>query len=107
MSPKAIFFLLVVIAATLEVAGDILFKQWTIDHKTEMLVLGIALYLIGTGFWLFSLKYEFLSTAITVFTVLNLVVLIAAGAILFGEEISTLNKAGMLLGIISVILMEL
>ena len=48
-----------------------------------------------------------MSKAITVFFVLNMILVVLAGVLIFGEEISLINKLGILLGIISLILVEL
>jgi small multidrug resistance pump len=107
IGPKYIFFLLIAIAILLEVAGDILFKQWALAHKSWVLGIGLALYFIGTVFWAYSLKYEHLSHAISVFTVLNLIVVVLAGVLLFDEKLSRVQTVGIALGVLSVILLEL
>ena len=63
--------------------------------------------MIGTVFWAVSLKYEFLSKAISVFAVLNLIVLVLVGVVLFKEDLSFINKIGIGLGVLSVILIEI
>ena len=101
------FYILVIIAVIFEVIADILFKYWTINTKNLLLVGGVILYSIGTVIWAFSLKYEYLSKAITIFTILNLVVVVLVGLIVFKEDLSLINKLGILLGIISVILIQI
>ncbi|PIN94416.1 hypothetical protein COU53_03620 [Candidatus Pacearchaeota archaeon CG10_big_fil_rev_8_21_14_0_10_30_48] len=103
---KLIFFLLIILAVALEVIGDIFFKKWAIDNKNILLYLGLSIYLIGTIFWAISLKYEYLSKAISIFTILNLIVVVLVGVIYFKENLSLINKIGMGLGILSVILIE-
>lgn len=90
-----------------EVVADILFKKWSIENKNILLAIGLAIYFVGTIFWAVSLKYEHLSKAIAVFTILNLVILVLAGIILFKENLSLANKIGIILGILSIILIEL
>lgn len=104
---KFTFFTLIVAAVGLEVVGDILFKKWAITNKNTLLLIGLLFYFAGTAFWALSLKYEFLSKAIIVFTIFNLIIVILAGTIIFGEKLSVLNKTGILLGIISIILLEI
>lgn len=103
---KFIFFGLIALAVVLEVAGDILFKKWAIDNKNILLYVGLLIYFIGTIFWAISLKYELLSKAISVFTILNLIIVILVGVLYFKEDLSLINKIGMGLGILSVILIE-
>ena len=70
---KLLFFGLIGLAVILEVIGDILFKKWSISSKNALLIVGLLIYFIGTIFWAVSLKYEYLSKAISVFTILNLI----------------------------------
>ena len=108
MHPFNPFLLIVLVATLLEAAADILFKLWT-DHgeKTFLLIGGIALYTVGTLIWAYSLRFEALSKAIVVFTVLNLILVVLAGLILFGEKLSLLSVIGIVLGAISVVLLQL
>jgi len=104
---KLIFFGLLSLAVALEVIGDILFKKWSLESRNVLLALGLIIYFIGTVFWAVSLKYEFLSKAISVFTILNLIIVVLAGVIIFKEDLSLINKIGIGLGILSVILIEI
>lgn len=104
---KIIFFGLITIAVLLEVAGDVLFKKWALGNRNTLLILGLLIYFIGTVFWAVSLKYEFLSKAISVFTILNLILVVLVGVIIFKEDVTLINKIGILLGIISVVLIEI
>ncbi len=104
---KFIFFCLIALAVALEVIGDIFFKKWSIDNRNVLLYVGLLIYFIGTVFWAISLKYEYLSKAITVFTVLNLVIVALVGVLYFKEDLSLINKIGIGLGILSVVLIEI
>ena len=101
------FLILIGFAVAFEVAADILFKFSYIQNKSIYIWIGVALYTIGTVAWAFSLKHEYLSKAISMFTVLNLIVVIAAGALIFHEQVPLINKIGIGLGVVSVILMQL
>lgn len=107
MDVKIIFFILILLAVIIEVVADILLKKWAIANKNLFLILGLIIYFIGTIFWAFSLKYEFLSKAGVVFTILNLILIVLAGVFLFGDKLSITNKLGILLGMISIILIEI
>jgi len=104
---KVIFLVLVALAVILEVIGDILFKKWSLENRQILIYLGLLIYFIGTVFWAISLKYEGLAKAISVFTVLNLILIVLAGVLIFKEDLSVYNKVGIILGIISVILIEI
>lgn len=104
---KQTFFILVSLSVALEIVSDVLFKYWSISSKGLLLWGGLAIYTIGTILWAYSLKFELLSKAITVFTVLNLIVVVIVGAVLFKENLSLVNKIGVLFGVISIILLQL
>jgi multidrug transporter EmrE-like cation transporter len=104
---KFIFFGLITLAVALEVVGDIFFKKWSINNKNILLYAGLLIYFIGTVFWAVSLKYEYLSKAISVFTVMNLIIIVLVGVLYFKEDLSLINKFGIGLGILSVVLIEI
>ncbi len=98
---------MILLAAGLEVAADILFKKWSIENNSLLLVGGLLIYFVGTIFWAISLKYEFLSKSISIFSILNLIAIVLAGMIIFKEDLTFLNKIGIGMGIISILLIEL
>ena len=98
---------MVILAVALEVAGDIFFKKWAIESKGVLLYIGLLIYFIGTIFWAISLRYEYLSKAISVFTVLNLVIVSVVGILYFKEDLSLINKIGIGFGILSIVLIEI
>ncbi len=104
---KLIFFGFIILAVLLEIAGDIFFKEWSVNGKNILFYAGMLIYISGTLFWAFSLKYEYLSKAISIFTVLNLVIVALVGVLYFGEKLSLVNKIGIGLGVLSVILIEI
>jgi len=104
---KLIFFGLIILATALEVAGDIFFKKWSIGGKNIILILGFLIYALGTIFWAFSLKYDYLSRAISVLSILNLIVVVLVGVLYFNETLTIVNKIGIALGILGMILIEI
>ena len=104
---KVIFLVLILLATAFEVAGDIFFKKWTIGGKNVLLIAGFLIYTIGTVFWAISLKYDYLSKAITVLAVLNLIIVVLVGVLYFNESLSLINKIGIGLGILGVVLIEI
>jgi len=106
MTRKWIFLVVILIGTLLEVAGDVLFKTWANGSKRWALWAGFALYAAGSLGWAWSLKYESLSNAIVVFMVVNMLIAIAAGHLLFKEQLSPVNWAGIGLAIVSLVLCE-
>ena len=107
MNPKLIFIILTLIAVALEVVGDFSFKKWALESRWPILIIGLTIYFIGTIFWAYSLKFEFLSRGIVVFTLLNLFLTVLVGVLYFKEELSLTHEIGIILAIISIILIEL
>ncbi len=106
ISPKWIFFALVLVVVAFELLADMLFKKWAQENKLLLLGIGLGLYFIGTIFWAFSLRQEYLSKAIVVFTLINLIGGVVMGMVYFQEELSLLQKAVIGLGMLSVVLIE-
>ncbi len=104
---KIIFFALISVAVIFEAIADFYFKKWSIENKTSLFSIGVVLYTVGTFIWAYSLKYEFLSKAISIFTVLNLIIIVLVGVFFFKEDLSLLNKLGIMLGVASIFLMQI
>lgn len=100
------FLLIILLAVFLETVADIFFKTWSTNNRHLLLACGIFFYTIGTFIWAYSLRLEYLSKAISIFSVLNLIAVILIGVLFFKEDLSMQNKAGVALGIVSVILMQ-
>ncbi|PWB38630.1 MAG: hypothetical protein C3F02_02870 [Parcubacteria group bacterium] len=107
MPAKLIFFSLIILAVFLEVVGDTYLKKWSLESKNLWLLIGLLIYFVGSIFWIVSLKYDYLSRAITIFTVLNLILVVLVGVLYFKEDLSLINKFGIALAVLSVILIEL
>jgi len=107
MNAKLLFWIFVILGVSLEIAGDIYFKKWVAEHRNLFLLVGFGIYALGAIFWALSLKYELLSRAISVFTVLNLIIIALVGVLFFDEKLSSVNKLGIGLGILSILLIEI
>ncbi len=103
---KTIFFVLVILAAVLEASADVILKKWAIDGKQFFFIFGLIVYFVATVIWAFSLKYQFLSKAISIITILNLIIVVLVGLLYFKEDLSMINKVGIVTGILSVILIQ-
>jgi multidrug transporter EmrE-like cation transporter len=97
---------LLVFAALLETAGDIFLKKWHIDARPVALVLAAVVYLFSIMPWFFALRTEELSKAIVIVGVLNLLIGVAFGVLYFNESLSTMATVGIILGIVSIILIQ-
>ena len=70
-----------ILGTLLEVVGDIFFKK-------HWLWWGMFFYTAGTFFWAYALRLGELSKLIVIFSVLNLVLAVFAGLIIFNEQLS-------------------
>jgi multidrug transporter EmrE-like cation transporter len=104
---KYFFILLVIIVAILEVAGDILFKEWTIKNNNWLLFLGVLFYMVATTFWAFSLKYQGLAKAVVIFGVLTVIIGVLVGVLIYKEQLTSLNIIGIILGLACIALLEI
>ena len=104
---KPVFLILITTVTFAEIFADFLFKKWVIGSNKWFLIIGICAYLISTIFWAFSLRYESLSKAISIFTILSLIVVVLMGVYVFNEHLSITNVIGIVLGIVSIILVSL
>ena len=103
---KYAFLILVLFAALFEASGDILLKKWTLFNEKIWFILGISVYFAATVIWAFALRYEFLSKAIIIVTVINVIAVVLFGVVYFNEHLSFTNKIGIVFGLISVALLE-
>lgn len=107
LSPRIIALVLILISVMFEVGGDIFFKLFSVDNKYSFFFIGLGIYIIGGIFWAVSLKYDFISRAASIFTLLNLLILVAVGVMFFNEQLNLANKIGVMLGVLAVILLEI
>lgn len=101
------FFVLMAFGVVLEVAGDVLFKKWSLTGTRTWLVVGFGLYSMGAIGWALSLRYEGLAKAVTVFMVANVVLAVVAGLVLFGEKLNAWNWLGVGLALLAIVLCEI
>ena len=104
---KYFFIILVIVVSVLEIAGDILFKEWSLQKKNIYLIIGTILYMGATIFWAFSLKYQNLSKAVVIFGVLTVIIGVLVGVFFYKEPLSLLNIIGVVFGLACIILLEI
>lgn len=91
-------------------AGDILFKFWVEKsgaYFSHLYIVGILLYLIGSMFLVQSYKYDMNIVAAGIIQVLfNTIILVLVSYFYFHENLTALQVAGVVLGIISIYLIK-
>lgn len=106
MSPKVIFIILSLIAVLLEATADVFMKKWSLGNPAKFAVIGLAIYFISSLFWMWGLKYETLSKAVVLFTILNIVIVVIAGTIFFNETLTLRTKVGIIVALVAIVLLE-
>lgn len=102
--------LILFIGGVVLTAGDIVFKFWVERHGSYMSLLysvGILLYLIGSLFLVQSYKHDMNIVAAGIIQVLfNTIVLVLVSHFYFNETLTSIQVAGVILGIISIYLIK-
>ena len=102
-----IAIILLAIGAFIDTIGDIIMKKWVISHNIWLFVFGMFTYLVGLGFLAYSYNYKNIAVASVIFVILNIVMLSIASWFYFGESLSRLQIIGIVVGITSIIILEL
>lgn len=99
-----IIFLALLIA--FEAVADVLAKTWQLRRGWALAAAALAAYLVANSFWLFALKNgSGLARGGIIFSVGSAVLAVAIGLFMFQEAVSPRQMAGIILGIISVLLL--
>lgn len=90
---------------TFELIADVFAKQWSISNKPILWVAAILAYVLGNVFWLFALKNGAgLARGTVLFSIASEILTIMVGVLYFREHLTTIQTAGIILGIISLVL---
>ena len=81
-------------------------KEWVLKNENWLFIVGLIIYIIGLILLSFSFKYKNIAVASMVFVIFNILTLLIISWIVFGESPTYLQIFGMLLGIASIIVLE-
>lgn len=96
-----IIFIAVIVATTLPI---ILIKRYDISHDYRYILLSIICYTIVIITYVYLFKRSKISMIYPMLKVFTVVLVILSGVLLFKEELTTLQKVGLALGIIAIYL---
>ncbi|MEK6957596.1 MAG: SMR family transporter [archaeon] len=99
--------ILLAIGGIILTVGDIVMKQWVQTDKVWLYVLGLGIYLIGLNFLAQSFKSKNIAVASVIFVIFNVVTLSIVSWIYFKEQLSGMQIAGIMLGLSSIVVLEL
>jgi drug/metabolite transporter (DMT)-like permease len=106
LKPQQIFWILMLCAISFEFIADVLFKEWSLRNRHSLLIFGLFVYSFGTILWAYSLKFESLSKALVFFTLINLIAGLVIGTLFYKEKLTLANKAGFILALLAIGLLE-
>lgn len=87
--------------------GDLVMKKWVINNNIYFYIIGLMIYLIGLNFLAQSFKYKNIAIASTIFVIFNVILLSIISWFYFKEKLSTFEIIGIVLGLTSVVILEL
>lgn len=98
---------LLLIAGIIVTFGDIIMKNWVVSNDYNLYAIGMMIYLIGLNFLAQSYKYKNIAVASIIFVIFNIVILSIVSWFYFKEKLSTFEIIGIVLGLTSVVILEL
>ncbi len=98
--------LLLFIGGLLLTAGDIIMKKWVINNSFYFYFFGIIIYLVALNFLAQSYKFKNIAIASMIFVIFNIITLSIVSWFYFKETLSPMQILGIVLGISSVIILE-
>jgi drug/metabolite transporter (DMT)-like permease len=88
-----------------ELIADILAKEWSLNKPVMYAVGALLAYLIANTFWLFALKNgSGLARGAVIFSVSSALIATLLGIFLYKEELTSIQIAGVILGLMSILL---
>lgn len=102
-----IAFILLLIGGIILTIGDIVMKKWVTNNNYVFYIVGLIVYLIGLNFLAQSFKYKNIAVASVIFVIFNVVTLSLVSWLYFKETLSLFQIIGIVLGICSVIILEI
>lgn len=99
--------ILLLIGGVVLTAGDLIMKKWVVTSSGFLYFAGLAVYLLGLIFLVESFKYKNIAVASTIFVIFNIIILALVSWIYYKETLSILQLVGIIMGITSVIVLEL
>lgn len=100
-------FMLLLTGGIILTAGDLFMKQWVNSNRRLFYIIGLAIYLVGLLFLAQSFKHKNIAVASVIFVLFNVITLAIVSWLYFKEGFSGWQIAGVLLGLASVVILEL
>ena len=104
--PGLPMYVLIALSACGVILGDYSAKTWSIDRNTLWLALAFLGYFFSAFFYIPSLLKEGLVVTSLLWDILSVVGFLFIGIVIFKENLNTLQSAGVILGIIALIMLS-
>ncbi len=88
-------------------AGDLVMKKWVVTNSGFLYFAGLSIYLLGLVFLVETFKYKNVAVASTIFVIFNVIILALVSWVYYKETLSIMQIAGIIMGIFSVVLLEM
>ncbi|MFA5051543.1 MAG: SMR family transporter [Patescibacteria group bacterium] len=99
--------ILLLLGGVILTAGDLFMKQWVNSNRRLFYIIGLVIYMVGMLFLAQSFKHKNIAVASVVFVLFNVVTLAVVSWLYFKEGLSGWQIAGIVLGLASVVVLEL
>lgn len=99
--------LLVLIGGLVLTIGDVFMKQWSFNNSPLTFSIGLLTWCVGLVFLALSFKYKNIAVASLIFSLSNVIFLTLLSWVYYKEALTAYQIIGMLIGIVSVIFLEL
>ncbi|CAK6692625.1 hypothetical protein WH5701_15821 [Synechococcus sp. WH 5701] len=86
--------------------GDLAIKTWIIKENRPAFWLGMMIYMAGMAILAHAFRYRNIATASIICVVFNVITLILATRLIYGESISKQQYVGMGVGVLAIIILE-
>jgi small multidrug resistance pump len=86
--------------------GDLIAGKWISNKNKLTYILAITFYMIGLIFLIETYKYKDIPVASITMEIFNVIILTLAGIFLFKEKITKTELAGIVIGMIAVVILE-
>lgn len=94
------------LAATVTVAGDYFGKLWSIEQKPWIFCLAILLYASSGILYIPTLLKEGLIITSLIWTILTITGFLAVGVLIFHEQLTPVQWAGVAFGVLAIVLLS-
>ncbi len=99
--------LLLILGGLILTVGDVFIKKWTIDNGLINFFLGLTLWIIALLLLAYTFRFMNIVSATFIEILVNVITLVFADYFFFKDPITLLEIIGILMGLVSIYILEL